>query len=201
MFCLCVRVKGECVWERERVREDREWRMSRTSEGELRKMLDCYLFDATIFNLIFNNNNSSHFYSTISHWQGRAHCILQGQQQVWELSVKHKFPWQENDNYWSVCCQLQNCAACCFVKKNQNWPHHYVSISPLASQIIQYKMNTFCYNCKCRYVLHYPVQFLWLSSTLDPPLLLWSDELCFTLVWTVWIQLWSNRLCHENVAK
>ena len=49
------------------MREDREWRMSRTSEGELRKMLDCYLFDATIFNLIFNNNNSSHFYSTISH--------------------------------------------------------------------------------------------------------------------------------------
>ena len=50
----------------ERVREDREWRVSRTSEGELVKMVDYYLFDATIFNLIFNNNNnSSNFYSTV----------------------------------------------------------------------------------------------------------------------------------------
>lgn len=59
-----MRVKGECVCER--VREDREWRVSRTSEGELVKMVDYYLFDATIFNLIFNNNNnSSNFYSTV----------------------------------------------------------------------------------------------------------------------------------------
>ena len=50
------------------MREDREWRVSRTSEGELVKMVDYYLFDVTIFNLIFNNNNnnSSHFYSTIT---------------------------------------------------------------------------------------------------------------------------------------
>lgn len=82
-------------------------------------MVDYYLFDATIFNLIFNNNNISHFYSTVSLTRVSTLHFTRSKTGM-GVVCENRFPWQANDNYWSVCCQLQNCAAYCFVKKNQN---------------------------------------------------------------------------------